>query len=79
VLITHHLEEIPGGFDRALVLGAGRAVASGPIEETLTGPVLGQAFGLPIEVEAQGGRFSAHLGRDDDHGGRAAGGGPSRR
>jgi iron complex transport system ATP-binding protein len=79
VLITHHLEEIPGGFDRALVLGAGRAVASGPIEETLTGPVLGQAFGLPIEVQARGGRFSAHLGRDDDHDRGAAGGGPSRR
>jgi iron complex transport system ATP-binding protein len=61
ILITHHLEEIPGGFDRALVLGAGRAVAAGPIQETLTGPFLSEAFGLPIEVGFRRGRFSARL------------------
>ena len=65
VLITHHLEEIPGGFDRALVLGGGHAVASGPIEENLTGPALGEAFGLPIEVDLRGGRFTARLGGAD--------------
>ena len=28
-LVTHHLEEIPAGFDRALILAAGRVLASG--------------------------------------------------
>jgi iron complex transport system ATP-binding protein len=65
VLITHHLEEIPGGFDRALVLGAGRAVALGLIGETLTGSALSRAFGVPIEVGFRSGRFSARLNEPD--------------
>jgi iron complex transport system ATP-binding protein len=63
ILVTHHLEEIPAGFDRALVLGGGRAVGAGPIRETLTGGVLSEAFELPIEVRHRTGRFSARLGR----------------
>ena len=46
VLVTHHLEEIPVGFDRALVLKAGRMLAGGPIETVLTGSNLTAAFGL---------------------------------
>jgi iron complex transport system ATP-binding protein len=61
MLVTHHLEEIPRGFDRALVLGDGRAVAAGPIRDALTGPALSRAFGMPIEVELRAGRFSAWL------------------
>jgi iron complex transport system ATP-binding protein len=64
VLVTHHVEEIPAGFGQALVLSAGRAVASGPIDEVLSGPVLGRAFGLPIGAERSRGRFRAWL--DDD-------------
>jgi iron complex transport system ATP-binding protein len=62
ILVTHHLEEIPGGFDRALVLGSGRAIGAGPIRKTLTGPILSEAFRLPIEVRVDRGRFSARLG-----------------
>jgi len=58
-LVTHHLEEIPAGFDRAIVLSKGRTVASGPIETTLTGPVLSSAFGLALAVSGVRGRFSA--------------------
>jgi iron complex transport system ATP-binding protein len=61
VLITHHLEEIPRGFQRALILGDGRAIAAGPILDALTGPVLSAAFGLPIEVGLRAGRYSARL------------------
>jgi iron complex transport system ATP-binding protein len=61
VLVTHHLEEIPRGFESALVLGGGRAVAAGPIRDTLTGPDLSGAFGMPIEVGFRAGRFSARL------------------
>jgi iron complex transport system ATP-binding protein len=58
-LVTHHVEEIPPGFDRAIVLSEGRTVADGPIEAALTGPVLSSAFGLALAVSAVGGRFTA--------------------
>ena len=61
VLVTHHLEEIPPGFDRALVLGAGRAVASGPIDDCLGGATISEAFNLPIDVTRYAGRFGARL------------------
>jgi iron complex transport system ATP-binding protein len=61
VLVTHHVEEIPVGFGHALVLAAGRVVAAGRIDETLTGPVITEAFGLPIAVERSNGRFRAWL------------------
>jgi iron complex transport system ATP-binding protein len=61
VLVTHHIEEIPAGFGHALVLSAGRAIAAGPIDDVLTGPVVSHAFGLPIAVERSNGRFRAWL------------------
>jgi iron complex transport system ATP-binding protein len=61
VLVTHHVEEIPSGFGHALVLSAGRAVAAGPIGESLTAASLGSAFGLPIGLERTDGRFRAWL------------------
>ncbi len=61
VLVTHHVEEIPAGFGHALVLSAGRVVAAGRIDETMTGPVISEAFGLPIAVERSNGRFRAWL------------------
>ncbi|MFI5199448.1 MAG: ABC transporter ATP-binding protein [Candidatus Limnocylindrales bacterium] len=63
VLVTHHLEEIPAGFDHALVLAGGRIRAAGPIEEVLTGPILSAAFGLPLVVEVRAGRLSARAAR----------------
>ena len=62
VLVTHHVEEIPPGFGHALVLGSGRAVAAGAIDESLSSASLSAAFGLPIEVERRNGRFRAALG-----------------
>jgi iron complex transport system ATP-binding protein len=61
VLVTHHVEEIPAGFGHALVLSAGRVVAAGPIDDALTGPVISEAFGLPISVERTNGRFRAWM------------------
>jgi iron complex transport system ATP-binding protein len=63
VLVTHHLEEIPAGFDRALVLAGGRIRASGPIGDVLTGPILSAAFGLPLAVDIRADRFSARATR----------------
>ena len=59
VLVTHHLEEIPAGFDRALVLAGGRCVAAGPIETVLTDPILSAAYELPLRVTRRDGRFTA--------------------
>ncbi len=61
VLVSHHVEEIPPGFDRALVLAGGRAVAQGPIEEVVRADVLSAALGIPLIVEHHDGRIWARL------------------
>lgn len=60
VLVTHHLEEIPPGFDHALVLADGRPVAAGRIGSVLTSATLSAAYGLPLVVRRRAGRFTAH-------------------
>ena len=59
VLVTHHLEEVPPGFDRALLLSRGRVVAQGPVADVLADGPLSEAYGLPLRVRRQGGRFTA--------------------
>jgi len=59
VLVTHHLEEIPPAFGHALLLRDGRAVSSGPTDESLTDETLSAAFGLPVSVDRRDGRFAA--------------------
>ncbi|HEX2073435.1 MAG TPA: ABC transporter ATP-binding protein [Geodermatophilus sp.] len=59
VLVTHHVEEIPPGYTHALLLRAGRVVASGPVEQVLTQEALSETFGLPLEVQHSDGRYTA--------------------
>ncbi len=59
VFVTQHVEEIPAGFTHALLLRRGRVLAAGPLESTLTAKSLTACFGLPLEVEARNGRWSA--------------------
>jgi iron complex transport system ATP-binding protein len=59
VMVSHHVEEIPVGFTHVLMLRDGAAVAQGPIESTLTAETLGATFGLRLELNSEGGRFSA--------------------
>lgn len=59
ILVTHHVEEIPPNFTHALLLSEGGALAAGPIGQVLTAQNLSAAFGLPLEVEAHGQRWSA--------------------
>ena len=59
VLVTHHVEEIPVGATHALLLARGRVVAQGPVPEVVTGPLLTQAFGIPLQVASAGGRYAA--------------------
>jgi len=61
VLVTHHLEEIPPAFTHALVLKAGRVLASGPLSDTVTSEILTEAFGLPLAVDERAGRYTARL------------------
>lgn len=57
VMITHHVEEIPSGFDHVLLLRQGRVVAAGPIDETLHDGSLSETFDLPLVVERIDGRW----------------------
>lgn len=61
ILVTHHLEEIPPGFGHALVLADGQVVAVGSIQDVLRDDVLEAAFGLPLHVASEGGRWTARL------------------
>lgn len=59
ILVTHHVDEIPAAFTHALVLKSGSVVSQGRIHDVLTSHVLSEAFGTPLHVEHQNGRFSA--------------------
>ncbi len=59
VLVSHHVEEIPEGFTHALVLKGGRVLAAGAIETVLTDSVLSTAFGIPLQVTHDDGRWQA--------------------
>jgi iron complex transport system ATP-binding protein len=60
VLVTHHLEEIPVGFTHAMLLRHGRAIAQGPISETITSESISKCFDYTIEVTQSRGRYHAH-------------------
>lgn len=59
IMVTHHVEEIPVGFTHVMLLREGGIVAQGPIAETLTADALSEAFGMPISLSAEGGRYAA--------------------
>ncbi|MDQ2837347.1 MAG: ABC transporter ATP-binding protein [Actinomycetota bacterium] len=59
VLVTHHVEEIPTGMSHALLLGEGKVVAQGLIDQVLTSEHLSRAFGLELAVEREAGRYFA--------------------
>lgn len=62
ILVTHHLEEIPVGFDHALLLRSGHVVAQGAIGDVLQPGHLTEAFGVPLTVEHKAGRWAARMG-----------------
>ncbi len=63
ILVTHHVEEIPPGFTDVLMLRDGKVVAAGPLELTLTEENLGATFGMPLELDRHGDRWSARARR----------------
>jgi iron complex transport system ATP-binding protein len=59
VVVTHHVEEIPAGFTHGLLLREGRVSAAGPLAEVMTDECLSEAFGTPLTVHHDGGRWFA--------------------
>jgi iron complex transport system ATP-binding protein len=59
VLVTHHVEEVPDGFTHAMLLRRGSVLAAGPIEDTFTARNLSRCFGVQLEVEHRGSRWTA--------------------
>jgi iron complex transport system ATP-binding protein len=59
VLVTHHLEELPRGISHAVLLRDGRVVADGPAAEVVADAPISSCFGLPVEVTAHAGRYTA--------------------
>ncbi|HEY0951271.1 ABC transporter ATP-binding protein [Nocardioides sp.] len=59
VLVSHHVEEIPPGFTHALLLRRGQVVAAGPVADVVTEANLAAAFGMPLVLAHQDGRWSA--------------------
>ncbi|TQL75213.1 iron complex transport system ATP-binding protein [Stackebrandtia endophytica] len=59
ILVTHHVEEIPPGFTHALLLADGGVVASGLIDDVMTADNLTKTFGVPLDLQRHGSRFSA--------------------
>jgi iron complex transport system ATP-binding protein len=59
VLVSHHVEEIPPGFTHALLLRRGQVVSAGPIDEVITAANLSSAFGMPLVLNHEDGRWNA--------------------
>ena len=59
VMVTHHVEEIPPGFTHALLMANGEVAACGLIGEVVTSEQLSSAYGLPLVVSQDRGRFTA--------------------
>jgi iron complex transport system ATP-binding protein len=59
VIVSHHLEELPGSATHALLLNGGRSVAEGPINDVLTSDTLSECFGLPVVCRHDGERWFA--------------------
>ncbi len=58
VLVTHHVEEITPVFSHALLLKAGSALTAGKKSEVLASRFVSQAFGAPLRLHANNGRYS---------------------
>ncbi|OON79623.1 ABC transporter ATP-binding protein [Streptomyces tsukubensis] len=63
ILVTHHLEELPPGTTHALLLRAGRALASGPVDEVLTSDRISECFDHPVRLDRRDGRWSVRARR----------------
>ena len=61
ITVAHHLEELGSITSHAMLLGAGRPLATGPVEDVLTAELLSRCFEAPIALERPHGRWEARL------------------
>lgn len=61
ILVTHHVEEIMPVFSHALLLRAGRVVASGARTAVLRSQNLSEVFGASVRLERQRGRLTLRI------------------
>ena len=59
VFVTHHVEDIPGTTTHLLAIADGQAVASGPINEVLSGQLLTDMFKIPVKLRQTNDRWTA--------------------
>lgn len=64
VLVTHHVEEIPPGYNHILMLSKGEVLADGPIDETLTDESLSHCFQLTLRLQRHEDRYRAWSPRE---------------
>lgn len=64
IFVTHHVEEIPPFVTHALLLNKGRVLARGPLDRTMTDPLLSQTFGRPCAIHRRNGRFHLEIIND---------------
>ncbi len=60
LLVTHHVSEIIPEIERVVLLREGRIVADGPKEEILTPALLGDLFGVSVQLSRYDGYFLLH-------------------
>ncbi len=63
VLVTHHVEEIPPGFDHVLLMRSAEVVVAGPVDAVLTASSLSDTFGIALELTHDDGRWAARAAR----------------
>ncbi|SEF62658.1 iron complex transport system ATP-binding protein [Thermomonospora echinospora] len=63
ILVTHHLEELPASTGHAMLLRAGRVLASGAVDDVLTTENVSACFDHPIAIHRRAGRWTATAGR----------------
>lgn len=63
VMVTHHVEEIPLGFNRALLLANGSIAAQGTLDEVITAERLSETFGVDVDLTEQDGRYAVRARR----------------
>jgi iron complex transport system ATP-binding protein len=63
VLVTHHLEDMPGSTTHAVLLQGGRRVAAGPVDEVVTTENISACFDHPVRIARADGRWTARAAR----------------
>lgn len=68
ILVTHHLEELPGSTTNAVLVRDGRLLARGEAAQILTTEWISRCFAYPIEIEQRDGRWQARARSRREHG-----------